>query len=83
MAKLYESSSLSSSLLAAGEVSAAARAWTADAEARGKPLGAWHVDTGVLGRIFMLRGSESTCDRLEMDTRLCVKGLSKDRGLHE
>ena len=55
---LYELTTLSSPLLAVGQVCERARAWAAEAET-GTLLGCWRTEIGTLGRVLLLRGFET------------------------
>ncbi|MDP4021701.1 NIPSNAP family protein [Methylobacterium sp. NEAU 140] len=59
---LYELAALSCPLLSVASVSAAARAWTDDPEAKGTLVGCWRTEIGALGRLLILRGFEAPED---------------------
>lgn len=55
---LYEFTTLSCPLLAAGPVCERARAWVAEAET-GTLLGCWRTEIGTLGQVLVLRGFDT------------------------
>lgn len=54
--KFYEIATLSFDLLKKPSASQAVQIWIEAPDARGDLLGCWNPDTGILGRLFILRG---------------------------
>lgn len=65
---LYEMTTLSCPLLAVGQASEGAQAWTSHPDAGGVLLGCWRTEIGALGRLLVLRGFE-TAETLAAERR--------------